>query len=116
MESSCIFCKINAGDIPGDFVYRDDDAFVIRDIAPRAPVHLLVIPTNHVERITELGSENLPVIGAIFQAAAAAVQSEGIAESGYRLIINQGEEGGQEVPHLHMHVLGGKRLRGLGIG
>ena len=116
MDSNCIFCKINAGEIPGDFVYRDDDTFVIRDIAPRAPVHLLVIPTDHVERITELGSEDPAIIAAMSRAAKEAVQSEGIAESGYRLIINQGDEGGQEVPHLHMHVLGGKRLRGLGIG
>lgn len=116
MESSCIFCKINAGDIPGVFVYRDDDTFVIRDIAPRAPVHLLVIPTNHVERITELGSEDLSIIPVMFRAAKMVVESEGISESGYRLIINQGDEGGQEVPHLHMHVLGGKPLRGLGMG
>ena len=113
MESNCIFCKINIGEIPGDFVYRDADTFVIRDIAPKAPVHLLVIPTVHVERIAELGSEAMSIIATMFRAAKEAVQSEGIAESGYRLIINQGEEGGQEVPHLHMHVLGGKRLGGL---
>ena len=113
MESSCIFCKINAGEIPGEFVYRDDDAFVIRDIAPRAPVHLLVIPTDHVERVTELDSDDLSIVASMFRAAKEAAQSEGIADSGYRLIINQGEEGGQEVPHLHMHVLGGKRLGGL---
>ena len=116
MDSSCIFCKIGAGEIPGDFVYRDDETFVIRDIAPRAPVHLLVIPTVHVERIAELGTEDLSIVEAMFLAAKEAVRSEGIDESGYRLIINQGEEGGQEVPHLHMHVLGGKRLGGLGIG
>ena len=116
MDSSCIFCKINAGEIPGDFVYRDDETFVIRDIAPRAPVHLLVIPNVHVERIAELGAEDLSIVAAMFRAAQEAVRSEGIDESGYRLIINQGEEGGQEVPHLHMHVLGGKRLGGLGIG
>ncbi|MCY4528240.1 MAG: HIT domain-containing protein [Chloroflexi bacterium] len=111
-----MFCKISAGEIPGDFVYRDDETFVIRDIAPRAPVHLLVIPTVHVERIAELGTEDLSIVEAMFLAAKEAVRSEGIDESGYRLIINQGEEGGQEVPHLHMHVLGGKRLGGLGIG
>lgn len=113
MDRNCIFCKINAGEIPGDFVYRDNDTFVIRDIAPRAPVHLLVIPTVHVERIAELDSGDLSIVAAMFRAAKEAVQCECIAESGYRLIINQGEEGGQEVPHLHMHVLGGKRLGGL---
>ena len=113
MDSNCIFCKINAGEIPGDFVHRDDNTFVIRDIAPRAPVHLLVIPTAHVEKITELDADDLSIVPAMFRAAKEAVQSEGISDSGYRLIINQGEEGGQEVPHLHMHVLGGKRLGGL---
>ena len=116
MDTNCIFCKINAGDIPGDFVYRDNDTFVIRDIGPRAPVHLLVIPTVHVEKITELDADDLSIVPAMFRAAKEAVKIEGIAESGYRLIINQGEEGGQEVPHLHMHVLGGTHLRGLGIG
>ena len=113
---NCIFCKINVGDIPGDFVYRDDETFVIRDIAPRAPVHLLVIPTRHVEKITELGPEDLSIVAAMFSAVKEAVRSEGIAESGYRLIINQGEEGGQEVPHLHMHTLGGTHLRTMGMG
>ena len=113
---NCIFCKINAGEIPADFVYRDDDVFVIRDIAPRAPVHLLVIPTVHVERITELGPDAPWIAEAMFRAAKVVAESEGIVESGYRLIINQGEEGGQEVPHLHMHVLGGKPLGGLGLG
>ena len=112
----CIFCKINAGDIPGDFVYRDDDTFVIRDIAPRAPVHLLVIPTRHVEKVAELGPDDLSIVASMFSAAREAARREGIAESGYRLIVNQGEEGGQEVPHLHMHVLGGTHLRGLGMG
>ncbi len=110
MANDCIFCKINDGEIPGDFVHRDDDAFVIRDIAPRAPVHLLAIPTTHIERITELPSEDLSIVAAMFSAAKEAVQSEGVADRGYRLIINQGDDGGQEVPHLHMHIVGGKHL------
>ena len=116
MDINCIFCKISAGEIPGDFVHRDDDAFVIRDIAPKAPVHLLVIPTVHVEKITELDAGDLSILPAMFRAAQEAVHSEGISDSGYRLIINQGEEGGQEVPHLHMHVLGGTHLRMMGMG
>ncbi|MDE2715866.1 MAG: histidine triad nucleotide-binding protein [Chloroflexota bacterium] len=116
MDSNCIFCKINVGEIPGDFVYRDSDTFVIRDIAPKAPVHLLVIPTVHVERIAEFCCEDFSIVSAMFRAAKEAVQIEGIAERGYRLIINQGEEGGQEVPHLHMHVLGGMHLRAMGMG
>ena len=116
MDTNCIFCKINVGEIPGDFVYRDSDTFVIRDIAPKAPVHLLVIPTVHVERVAELASEEMSIIAAMFRAAKEAVRIEGIVQRGYRLIINQGEEGGQEVPHLHMHVLGGMHLRAMGMG
>ena len=90
--------------------------FVIRDITPHAPVHLLVIPTRHVEKVTELCAGDLSIVASMFSAAKEAVRGEGIAESGYRLIINQGEEGGQEVPHLHMHVLGGTHLRAMGMG
>jgi len=114
MATDCIFCKIAAGDIPGDFVYRDDDVFVIRDIAPRAPVHLLVIPIKHFEELTSLTPDDHGMVGAIFQAAQEAIQSEGVAEGGYRLVINQGENGRQDVPHLHMHVMGGKRLGAMG--
>lgn len=114
MEDTCIFCKIGAGEIPGDFVHQDDDAFVIRDIAPRAPVHLLVIPRTHFEALTGLSLDDTSMIGAMFRAAREAAIREGIAENGYRLVINQGADGGQEVPHLHMHVMGGARLGSMG--
>ena len=115
MENSCIFCKIGSGEMPGDFVHRDDEIFIIRDIRPRAPVHLLVIPIKHLQGITDLDADDQPVLGAMFLAAREAVQKEGISDTGYRLIINSGQDGMQEVPHLHMHILGGKRLRGLGL-
>lgn len=115
MNNDCIFCKIGRGDIPSDILYRDDDCFVIRDINPLAPTHLLVIPTQHFAQLAELSPEANPLFGSMFKAARAMADCEGVSESGYRLIINQGEEGGQEVMHLHMHLLGGKRLRGLGL-
>jgi histidine triad (HIT) family protein len=114
MATDCIFCKIAAGDIPGDFVYRDDDVFVIRDIAPKAPVHLLVIPTKHFEALTHLTLDDQGMVGAMFHAAREAAQNAGVAEGGYRLVINQGENGRQDVPHLHIHVMGGKRLGAMG--
>ena len=110
MASDCVFCKIASGEIPGDFVYRDDEVFVIRDIAPKAPVHLLVIPSKHFGALTNLTSEDQAMAAAMLQAAQRAAQSEGIAEGGYRLVVNQGKNGRQDVPHLHMHVLGGKLL------
>lgn len=115
MEQDCIFCKIAAGEIPADFVYRDDHVFVIRDIAPLAPVHLLVIPIRHVETLTSLTPDDNPMLAALLHAAQQSARLEGIAESGYRLIINQGRNAHQEVPHLHLHVLGGVRLRGMGL-
>jgi histidine triad (HIT) family protein len=114
MATDCIFCKIAAGEIPGDFVYRDDNVFVIRDIAPKAPVHLLVIPIKHFEALTNLTPDDHGMVGAMLQAAKEAARSEGVAEGGYRLVINQGENGRQDVAHLHMHVMGGKRLGAMG--
>ena len=114
MDEFCVFCKIRDGEIPGDFLYRDERCFVIRDINPVAPVHLLVIPVEHFTYLTGLTPGFYATIGAMFSAARDAAASEGIAESGYRLIINQRDDAGQEVPHLHLHVLGGRRMRGMG--
>jgi histidine triad (HIT) family protein len=115
MAEDCIFCKIRDGEIPSDILYRDELCFVIRDIAPAAPTHLLVIPTEHFEQLSELESRFDQTFGAMFAAARDAASAEGVSDSGYRLTINQGKDGGQEVPHLHMHVMGGRRLGGLGI-
>ncbi len=110
MSDECIFCKINRGEIPSDILYRDDDCFVIRDIAPRAPVHLLVIPTAHFTDLSGLSEEFHPVLGRMLSAARDMAAREGVVDSGYRLVINQGPDSGQEVPHLHLHVLGGRHL------
>lgn len=115
MAEDCIFCKIRDGEIPSEKLYSDNDCFVIRDINPVAPTHLLVIPNEHFAKLTEVGPEPNPALAGMFAAARAIAESEGVSESGYRLIINQGSDGGQEVMHLHMHLLGGRPLRGLGL-
>ena len=115
MPEDCIFCKIRDGEIPSEKLHSDDDCFVIRDINPIAPTHLLVIPTQHFAELAELGLEPNPAFASMFSAARAMAEREGVADSGYRLIVNQGSDGGQEVMHLHMHLLGGKPLRALGL-
>ena len=115
MAEDCIFCKIRDGEIPSEILYSDEDCFVIRDINPLAPTHLLIIPNQHFAQLSELGSEPNSVFASMFAAARAMAEREGVADSGYRLIINQGSDGGQEVMHLHMHLIGGRPLRGLGL-
>lgn len=115
-ERDCVFCKIGSGEIPSDMLRRDDECFAIRDINPLAPTHLLIIPTRHIVNTSALPDDSDRLLGSMFAAARELAEREGVAESGYRLIINQGTDGGQEVGHLHMHLLGGKRLRGLGLG
>ena len=114
MDEFCVFCKIRDGEIPGEFLHRDDHCFVIRDINPVAPVHLLVIPVEHFTYLSGLQPEFHETIGAMFSTARDAAASQGIADSGYRLIINQRDDAGQDVPHLHLHVLGGRRLGAMG--
>ncbi len=113
MAKDCIFCKIRDGEIPSDILHRDERCFVIRDIAPVAPTHLLVMPVEHLEYLDEMRSDFYETIGAMFVAARDAAQAEGIAESGYRLVVNQRDDAGQMVPHLHLHVIGGRRLEGM---
>ena len=110
MGNDCIFCKIRDGEIPGEFLYRDNHCFVIRDIAPQAPVHLLVIPNVHFTFLSNLTSENHDMLGAMFSAAKEVAAGEKVDISGYRLVINQGANSGQIVDHLHLHLLGGQLL------
>ena len=110
MADDCIFCKIRDGEIPSDILSRDDHCFVIRDIVPRAPTHLLVIPVQHFTYLTDLTRAFYQTLGAMFSAAREAADAQEIAGDGYRLVINQGEHAGQVVPHLHLHVLGGSSL------
>jgi len=106
----CIFCKIIAGEIPGDIVYQDEEVIAFRDINPLAPTHLLIIPKKHIPSLASISEAESPLIGHMVNVANQLARKEGIAEKGYRLVINCGEQGGQLVPHLHMHLLGGRKL------
>ena len=106
----CIFCQIVAGKVPGDILYQDEKVMAFRDIHPLAPTHVLVVPKHHIPSLADLTDDEIPLIGHMTKVANQLARQEGIAESGYRLIISSGEQGGQVVPHLHMHLLGGRRL------
>ena len=106
----CIFCQIVDGKIPADIVYPDEDVIVFRDIHPVAPTHLLIIPKKHISSLAHLPDAEIPLIGHMVKVANQLAREGGVAESGYRLVINSGEQGGQLVPHLHMHLLSGRRL------
>ena len=106
----CLFCKIVAGDIPSAKVYEDDKVLAFRDIEPQAPVHILIIPKEHIASANELNEENASVVGHIYAVAAKIAKEEGIAEGGYRIVNNCGVDGGQTVGHLHFHMLGGRSL------
>ena len=107
---NCVFCKIAAGEIPGEILYQDEEVIAFRDIEPLAPVHLLIIPRRHIPSLTHLSDTDAPLIGHMVMIANQLARDEGIDGSGYRLVINCGEQGGQIVPHLHLHLLGGKKL------
>jgi histidine triad (HIT) family protein len=110
-EQSCLFCNITAGDTPSEVVYRDDHVVAIKDIKPQAPVHVLVIPREHdLESLNDASGLDENLLGRLLYTAAKVANLMGIAESGYRVVINTGEAGGQTVPHLHVHVLGGRQL------
>ncbi|MEK7217078.1 MAG: histidine triad nucleotide-binding protein [Chloroflexota bacterium] len=114
MSDTCIFCRIIAGDIPGTFVYRDEQAVAFRDINPRAPVHVLVVPVEHIESLATLEERHQEIGGRLLQAAAEVARIEGVAERGFRIVANTGPESGSEVAHLHFHVLAGRQMRGMG--
>ncbi len=112
--SDCIFCKIVKGEIPAKVVYQDDDMIAFEDIAPKAPVHVLLIPKKHMATLDEVGANDRDLLGAMTLRAAQIARERGIAESGYRVLINCNADGGQLVFHLHMHLLGGRPMRGMG--
>lgn len=112
--SDCIFCQIVQGKIPSDIVYEDDQVVAFKDINPVAPIHILIIPKEHISDMTEIGEENVELIGAIHLAAVEIARQKGIDESGFRLVNNCKEHGGQVVFHLHYHLLGGRKL-GFGV-
>jgi len=109
--SDCLFCKIIAGEIPSTKVHEDDQVLAFRDINPVALTHILIIPKKHIASINELTSADEGLVGHMFTSAQTLAVEEGVNESGYRLIINVGPDGGQEVYHLHLHLIGGQRMR-----
>jgi len=106
----CIFCKIASGAIPADVVYSDDDFVAFRDISPQAPIHDVIIPRRHILSINDLQEADQALAGKMILAAKKVAEKEGIAVSGYRLAVNCGPDGTQVVPHIHLHVLGGRLL------
>ncbi len=108
--SDCIFCKIIKGDIPSSKVYEDDKILCFKDIAPMAPVHLLVIPKEHIQSADFITDDNADVVAYIFSKIPVIAKQVGISESGYRVITNHGKDARQSVPHLHFHILAGKEL------
>ena len=110
MADGCIFCKIARGEVPTQVVHKDDLVTAFRDLDPQAPVHVLVIPNQHVGSAAEIGPGNGKLMAALLVAANAVAAQEGIAEGGYRLVMNVGKDAGMSVGHLHLHVLGGRKL------
>lgn len=108
--SDCLFCRIVAGEIPADVVHQTDTVLAFRDIQPRARVHTLVIPKEHHRTMAGLAADDAGLLGEVLVAAGEVARIEGIAESGYRLVSNVGQDAGQEVDHVHVHVLGGQPL------
>ncbi len=108
---NCLFCRIIARELPARIVYADDQITAIRDVNPQAPTHILLMPNRHITGIREATEADGSVLAALLLAAPAIAREAGLAESGYRLVINQGVDGGQSVFHLHLHLLGGRRLK-----
>ncbi len=108
--SDCLFCKIINGEIPGEIVYQDDDVLAFRDINPQAPLHVLVIPRKHIPTINDLDSGDAELVGKMYLAAKKIAAEEGVAEAGYRALMNCNAGAGQTVFHIHLHVLGGRSL------
>lgn len=108
--TECLFCDMGSGKTPADKLHDDDRVFAVRDIHPRAPVHFMVIPKEHIPSAVDISEEHGPLLAHMIQVANRVAQREGIGDKGYRLVLNVGEYGGLIIQHLHMHVLGGRRL------
>jgi len=109
--TDCLFCKIIKKEIPSEILFQDEMITVFKDINPAAPVHLLVIPNKHISSVQEMDENDELILGKLYSGAKAAAEKMGIAETGYRLIINNGPDAHQEIPHIHMHLLGGGKMK-----
>lgn len=105
-----LFCKIVAGEIPADKVYEDDDVLAFRDIRPQAPVHVLIIPKRHIAMLADATEEDERLLGKLLLVANNLARQEGIADSGYRVVVNNGPDSGQDVYHIHFHLFGGRKM------
>src|SRR4051812_41828510 len=108
--TDCIFCKIAGGQIQTQAVYESRSVLAFRDVNPQAPVHVLVIPKKHIERLSTLMEDDLPLVAEIARAIQDVAKKENVSDDGFRVVTNDGKNGGQTVPHLHFHVLGGRRM------
>src|SRR5687767_3630125 len=111
MTNSCVFCKIVSNDVQATMVYRDEQVTAFRDMHPVAPTHILIVPNKHIESVGVLEAEDEQLVGHLFTVARKLAEEEGISNGGYRLITNTGANGGQTVFHLHVHLIGGQRMR-----
>jgi len=110
VSADCIFCRVAAGEIPSKIVHEDDDVVAFRDIDPKAPTHVLIIPRRHIGSVNELEDGDAGLVGRIVLVARRIADMDRRTETGYRLVMNTGNDGGQSVHHMHMHVLGGRKL------
>jgi histidine triad (HIT) family protein len=110
MADPCLFCRIAAGEIPAQVVYEDDNALAFRDINPQAPTHILIIPRRHIPSVNALEAGDAEQVGYLYLVARDLARAEGVAEEGYRLVMNTGPAAGQSVDHIHLHLLGGRPL------
>ena len=114
MEADCLFYKIVNGELPADIVFEDDEVVAFNDISPQAPTHMLIIPKKHIATVNDLTGAEIDLPGKLILRAKTTASEKGIAETGYRLIMNCNEQGGQTVFHIHLHLLGGRQLTHLG--
>jgi len=110
MSDDCIFCKIVAGDIPSNKVHEDDEVVAFHDISPKAPTHILVIPRRHIASLDETSEGDAGLLGRMMLVSRKLARDQGLASRGYRVVTNCGDEGGQAVQHIHLHLLGGRRM------
>ena len=110
MQENCIFCKIIKGEIPSSKIYEDEEILAFKDINPAAPIHILVIPKKHITSLAHMQDGDEKLVGKIYKIINEIAEKQGVKEKGYRVIVNCGEDGGQEVGHLHFHLLAGAKL------
>ena len=110
MNQDCLFCRMSQGIVPVDKVFEDDMVFTIKDISPRAPVHVMIIPRQHIPSAHQLTQNDSSLLSHMFMTASKVAESQGVDKSGYRLTFNVGDDGGQTIYHLHLHLLGGRQL------